>query len=110
MSSVFPALALEGEEKGRRITMRETQNEAAILPHAIVAIVRRGASLVHVDVVNAASRQKAEIFVRFVRLGPQDLPNAKSSAPPVSLTVAKALLNSVSSASVRPVNSCFRRG
>ena len=68
MSSVVQVWLRNAKKKAVASPFGKRRKKAAILPHAIVAIMRRGASLVHVDVVNAASGEKIEIFVRFIRL------------------------------------------
>src|SRR5262245_26350074 len=65
-----PGLRLKRQKDGHPLLGgQKLQNEAAILPHAVIAEKGGHVALVHVDVVNAESGQEAEDLVRRVWLG-----------------------------------------
>ena len=61
-SSVVKGLGLEREEEGHCRCARKAHDQAAILPDAVIAVVRRRAALVHVQIVHAAARREVEVL------------------------------------------------
>src|SRR4051812_12705740 len=60
-------LRLEGEEEGQpAVLVGEVEEEAAVLPDAVVLLMPLLVPLIHVDVMNPVSRLEAEVLVRFV--------------------------------------------
>jgi hypothetical protein len=50
--------------QGRRRTIGEAHDQAAILPDSVIAVVWRRTTLVHMQIVHAASRREVEILIR----------------------------------------------
>lgn len=69
-----PGLALEGEEDADPPGLcREVEEQATVLPDAVVALEAPAVALVHVDVVDAVPGQEAEDLVADGGLGPEAL-------------------------------------
>ena len=98
-----PALALERQKDGYPLVRtRIVQQQPAVLSDAVVVAEPAGVALVHVDVVYAVSRGKAEDLVRLTRLRSPPLTERIQAGGWVRSRPAHVVLELVGQVVVRP--------